>query len=912
MTKIQLRRDTLVNFTSKNPILAEGELAYETDTKKLKIGDGTTVYNSLAYFTTGGGGGGTTDITASLPLVLNEGVLSLQIDGQTLQVNTEGKLAANLDELGNEVNTLAGRVTVVEADVLQKQDTIVANAPLQLTESSSIELQSNKLSYDNTTGILSYASGTQEDAAARIDLSRLHIKTHEPYTLHLRAARARTTSTGNSNFFRLQCYNDGTDTTFRGVRVWNGGGTGRAGGTSTVVKALQLNSIDYVHYEFRYNGTSGISDYRGRNNDETDATTLPINTFTDQAGDYSKFENEFTQLLLNCYYGYAGKFDLSQSYIEQNNVRYILKDVVAEGVSTLQLNIGDGLSVTNGKLTASTEPPVNMVTTNTTQIISGRKILNTSSDKYLLQIQGDSKIKCSLGYDSASGASVIETSNDGGLEIVQPDATKSFKYNNGTNKYDILHTGNLADNLPTATNSSKGIVKPDGTSITVSSDGTISATATGGGDVTASGDNTFTGKNTFSNQIIIPSDFNGVKGICIDGQSNASIYATGDYLNLRNVGQLSGGSGSDLIIGTETQKTQIRGSSVVDKHSKIFLTQGNVTAGDNVTITDTTDGIQISATGGGSSTNIPLAFGMSQYYKGEMNNASWLKSMGQQNTKALYPDFYTWVLEKANAGTDGFKLSTATDITDYDFEINTTDETFRLPLKNGQENLPDYSDNQVSLPMPFPKPYVAPSDGYLVGGLTAGTANTTLSINGRPAGITNKGNGSFSGSVVVNIAVKKGDVITIDDYFRDDLYFIPLQGNGNLYYYCGNTTQNETLINVGEITNALAGKLDIPIRYPVEVSDKSLMPSWYVVYNDGWCEQGGIMTGSGTGGRVTLTYLKPYINTWFYFNSKTLSTYTGTWTGNFESVTNVTPSSITVWGGAGGEYIYWYSSGYVS
>lgn len=56
MTQIKLRRDTAANFTSKNPVLGVGEPAYETDTKKLKIGDGTTAYTQLDYFTSGGGG----------------------------------------------------------------------------------------------------------------------------------------------------------------------------------------------------------------------------------------------------------------------------------------------------------------------------------------------------------------------------------------------------------------------------------------------------------------------------------------------------------------------------------------------------------------------------------------------------------------------------------------------------------------------------------------------------------------------------------------------------------------------------------------------------------------------------------------------------------------------------------------
>lgn len=47
--RIQLRHDTSANWSSANPTLLEGEFAYETDTKKIKVGDGTTAYNSLAY-----------------------------------------------------------------------------------------------------------------------------------------------------------------------------------------------------------------------------------------------------------------------------------------------------------------------------------------------------------------------------------------------------------------------------------------------------------------------------------------------------------------------------------------------------------------------------------------------------------------------------------------------------------------------------------------------------------------------------------------------------------------------------------------------------------------------------------------------------------------------------------------------
>lgn len=49
MTKIQLRRDTASNWSTNNPTPSAGEPCFETDTGKLKIGDGSTKYNDLAY-----------------------------------------------------------------------------------------------------------------------------------------------------------------------------------------------------------------------------------------------------------------------------------------------------------------------------------------------------------------------------------------------------------------------------------------------------------------------------------------------------------------------------------------------------------------------------------------------------------------------------------------------------------------------------------------------------------------------------------------------------------------------------------------------------------------------------------------------------------------------------------------------
>jgi len=49
---IQIRRDVASAWSTSNPILAQGEIGLETDTSKIKFGNGTNVWNDLPYYTT--------------------------------------------------------------------------------------------------------------------------------------------------------------------------------------------------------------------------------------------------------------------------------------------------------------------------------------------------------------------------------------------------------------------------------------------------------------------------------------------------------------------------------------------------------------------------------------------------------------------------------------------------------------------------------------------------------------------------------------------------------------------------------------------------------------------------------------------------------------------------------------------
>jgi len=68
--RVQVRRDTGQRWSLNNPILLNGEMGFNIDTSQFKIGDGTTPWNSLSYWT---GGIGPVGPTGSIGPIGNTG-----------------------------------------------------------------------------------------------------------------------------------------------------------------------------------------------------------------------------------------------------------------------------------------------------------------------------------------------------------------------------------------------------------------------------------------------------------------------------------------------------------------------------------------------------------------------------------------------------------------------------------------------------------------------------------------------------------------------------------------------------------------------------------------------------------------------------------------------------------------------
>jgi len=53
IARVRPRGDTAANWTAANPILASRELGIETDTRRFKVGDGTSSWTALPYYSDG-------------------------------------------------------------------------------------------------------------------------------------------------------------------------------------------------------------------------------------------------------------------------------------------------------------------------------------------------------------------------------------------------------------------------------------------------------------------------------------------------------------------------------------------------------------------------------------------------------------------------------------------------------------------------------------------------------------------------------------------------------------------------------------------------------------------------------------------------------------------------------------------
>lgn len=266
--------------------------------------------------------------------------------------------------------------------------------------------------------------------------------------------------------------------------------------------------------------------------------------------------------------------------------------------------------------------------------------------------------------------------------------------------------------------------------------------------------------------------------------------------------------------------------------------------------------------------NNPFFLGQSMYSPTAPENASWLKSDGTFHSGLVYPSIYEWIIENVKKGTQDFKSDmayaysgdglnvwfpiqnpvvgataysttdgtpvgkvTSVDVntvivngvtltangsgsagsslfTDYDFRVNASNQTFRLPLLDGSEDLP--SSDFKSMPDESNVWKIAPYNAYVSAQITLDNVTSAqwlliqvTNSNGQVLRETVSKQPNGSGYVAVETFVARGERYKIEHSSSitalKNSNVVKAKGNGSLYYYVGDTTKDADIVNFNNL-----------------------------------------------------------------------------------------------------------------
>jgi hypothetical protein len=150
-TRMQQRRGTAAQWTSANPTLAAGEIGFETDNNRFKIGDGATAWSALDYFA-------------------NSAALSAILDGAPDLLNTLGELASAIGEDPEFFTTVADDLAL-KAPLASPSLTGVPTAPTAIAATNTTQIATTEFVQTKINNLVAGAPGlldTLEELAAAL------------------------------------------------------------------------------------------------------------------------------------------------------------------------------------------------------------------------------------------------------------------------------------------------------------------------------------------------------------------------------------------------------------------------------------------------------------------------------------------------------------------------------------------------------------------------------------------------------------------------------------------------------------------------------------------------------------------------------------------------------------------------
>ena len=150
-TRMQQRRGTAAQWTAANPVLAAGEIGFETDTNKFKVGNGSTAWASLTYFVDASVAFDSDEVTAAI-----EAAIANVIDLAPETLDTLNELAAAVGDNPDFANSISNNIATINS-AIENNSNSIANI---ITEIQELEYTLGNVNVDLSNSISNHELST--------------------------------------------------------------------------------------------------------------------------------------------------------------------------------------------------------------------------------------------------------------------------------------------------------------------------------------------------------------------------------------------------------------------------------------------------------------------------------------------------------------------------------------------------------------------------------------------------------------------------------------------------------------------------------------------------------------------------------------------------------------------------------
>lgn len=164
-TRMQQRRGTAAQWTTANPILAAGEIGFETDNNKFKIGDGVNHWADLSYFS-------------------DAASISALVDGAPALMDTLNEISAALGDDPDFVNTIGQQISTINNSLtylanIEAVEEVINTVETHIDSTENVHGIVNTADLVNQTQLSTAISNLSDDLQGTLDDVSSSLTDHE-------------------------------------------------------------------------------------------------------------------------------------------------------------------------------------------------------------------------------------------------------------------------------------------------------------------------------------------------------------------------------------------------------------------------------------------------------------------------------------------------------------------------------------------------------------------------------------------------------------------------------------------------------------------------------------------------------------------------------------------------------------